>query len=321
MKYINNKDNPLVSVCIITYNSSKYILEALDSVYNQTYQNIELVVTDDGSKDNTIDLTKKWLSDRKDRFANVIVLNVENNTGTTSNCNRGLKASNGEYFKYFAGDDVLLPEAIDKYISFVKKNPKAKWVFARAIRYNEIISDQCVMRNAWSSKKLKVIFRSNEIDQFRRLVIQNFLWYPTHFFKKDVLVDLNGFDEEFGIYEDYPTWLRLYRNEEKCYFLDECTLGYRYTNQSVVNNPGFLLNKNIRKLAFVARKKFAFDKVTWVEVTGAYLLYWLDMFFSLPFMNKKTKFKTILRNKISALIQRTCFLLQRLVKVKKCNYA
>lgn len=306
---------PLVSVCIITYNSSKYILEALDSVYNQTYQNIELIVSDDASKDDTIAITEKWLQNKRHRFVDVKILTVPQNTGTAKNCNRALRACAGELLKSFAGDDVLFPDAIEKYVSFIKGRPDVKWVYAKAIRYNKEISEEHIMPGGLNYEKIKPIFEKNYTDQFRRLVISNFLWYPTHFFKKSLLESIGGYDESFGIYEDYPRSLRLYRNGEQCFFLDEYTLGYRFTSQSVVNNPGFLVNKNIRKLAFVARKRFALDKLTWVETFGTYVLYGLDMFFAIPFMNKRTKMRKKLRNGSLILVRRTCYFLQRWVRI------
>lgn len=310
-----NRDmEPLVSVSIITYNSSKYILEALESVYVQTYPNIELIVSDDGSKDNTLELTENWLQDKRGRFTDVKVLTVPKNTGTACNCNRALRACNGELIKSFAGDDVLFPDAIEKYVSFIKDRPEVKWIFAKAKRYNEVISDDHLMDN-YDLSKVKSILDKSSADQFRRIVISNFLWYPTQFFRKSLLESIGGYDESYGIYEDYPRNLRLYRKGEKCYFLDEYTLGYRYTPESVVNNPGFIVNKKIRRLAFLARKEFALDKLTWVETLGTYLLYWLDMFFALPFMNKRTKIRMKLRGASLVLVKRMCYFLQKFVKL------
>ena len=60
--------NPLVSIIVITYNSSKYVLETLESAKAQTYQNIELIVTDDCSNDNTVEICRKWIEENKERF-------------------------------------------------------------------------------------------------------------------------------------------------------------------------------------------------------------------------------------------------------------
>lgn len=307
---------PLVSVCIITYNSSRYILEALDSVYNQTYQNIELIVSDDGSKDDTVKITEKWLQKNKDRFVDTKLITVDKNTGTTKNSNRGLKAAKGEWFRYFAGDDVLFPDAIEKYVNFVKDKPNVKWVFAKAIRYRETISDECIMSEGWDYELIKKILNKDRLYQFRRIVIQNFLWYPTHFFYREMLNIVGGFDEAFGIYEDYPMWLKLYNCGEQCYFLDEFVFGYRLSESSVVNNESYMLNRNIRKLAFIARKKYILGKLSWVEALYSYLAYINDMFFTIKILNKRTKFRLLFRKICCALIAKPCKFLQSVIRIK-----
>ena len=85
-----NKDTPLVSIIVITYNSSKYVLETLESAYNQTYQNIELIISDDCSTDDTVEVCKKWVDEHKDRFVRSEIITTPVNTGIPVNCNRGL---------------------------------------------------------------------------------------------------------------------------------------------------------------------------------------------------------------------------------------
>ncbi|MBH2024900.1 MAG: glycosyltransferase, partial [Flavobacteriales bacterium] len=82
--------NPLVSVVVITYNSSKYVMETLESVKAQTYENIELIISDDGSTDHTIEMCRVWLAQNNNRFPKTKLLTVEENTGIPANCNRGV---------------------------------------------------------------------------------------------------------------------------------------------------------------------------------------------------------------------------------------
>jgi len=97
----------LVSIVVITYNSSKYVLETLESCKNQTYKNIELIISDDASKDNTVKLCQNWIEKNKKRFFRTELITTIKNTGIPSNCNRGVRASKGEWVKLIAGDDVL----------------------------------------------------------------------------------------------------------------------------------------------------------------------------------------------------------------------
>ena len=97
----------LVSVIVVVYNSSKTVLETLESIKNQTYKNIELVITDDASSDNTIEIVTEWGEKNRNYFNNFLVLKTEKNTGVSANVARGIQASKGEYYKDIAGDDLL----------------------------------------------------------------------------------------------------------------------------------------------------------------------------------------------------------------------
>ena len=70
-------DNSVVSVCVITYNSSKYVLETLESIRMQSYQNIELIICDDCSKDDTVEICKRWIQSYSARFINVLLIEAE----------------------------------------------------------------------------------------------------------------------------------------------------------------------------------------------------------------------------------------------------
>ena len=91
------REMPLVTVGIATYNSSEFILETLESIYSQSYPNIELIISDDASSDDTMQKVKKWLAtdNRRDRFTNVKLLEFKENTGVSANANRILKVSTG----------------------------------------------------------------------------------------------------------------------------------------------------------------------------------------------------------------------------------
>ena len=102
-------EKPLVSVCIPTYNGSEYIVEALESVLNQTYKNIEIIVSDDKSSDKTLDLVRQCAKTSK--FPIVIYTNEFRGIG--NNWNNSIKKANGKYIKFLFQDDILLPNCID----------------------------------------------------------------------------------------------------------------------------------------------------------------------------------------------------------------
>lgn len=97
----------LVSVIISTYNSSRFIVETLESILNQKWPDVELIITDDSSTDNTIDICRQWVSDNSERFCNCRIITSEINTGVSANANRGLLSASGVWVKFLGSDDTL----------------------------------------------------------------------------------------------------------------------------------------------------------------------------------------------------------------------
>jgi len=107
--------NDLVSVVIPTYNSEKFLRESIESVLNQTYQNLEIIVVDDGSTDTTNKILKN--------FSEKIITVYQTNQGLASALNSGIKKMKGNWFKWFSPDDVFYPHAIEKLVKTAKKLP------------------------------------------------------------------------------------------------------------------------------------------------------------------------------------------------------
>ena len=103
----------LVSVVVLAYRSADTIIETLESIKKQTYPKIELIVTDDGSPDNTVEVVEHWMKDNKGCLSDMKLVTTEKNTGLPSNINRGLQAATGMYYKGIAGDDYLTEDAIE----------------------------------------------------------------------------------------------------------------------------------------------------------------------------------------------------------------
>ncbi|UBB88545.1 glycosyltransferase family 2 protein [Candidatus Kaistella beijingensis] len=96
-------------------------METLESAKAQTYQNIELIISDDGSQDDTVEVCQNWLAENKERFVYSQIITVEKNTGIPANCNRGVKASKGEWIKLIAGDDAFTEDAFSNFVHASQK--------------------------------------------------------------------------------------------------------------------------------------------------------------------------------------------------------
>lgn len=223
----------LVSVVIITYNSSQYVCETLDSVYNQDYKKIEVIISDDCSKDNTIDMVKEWLDKNGHRFVKSEIVTTPVNTGLPANCNRGIRASNGEWVKIIAGDDLLIPNCISTYMSFVQSHPDNKVLFARSKPFRAIGDDKSYLPSVPSDDKLDYINKFNESsahEQFRILLRDGcFIQAPTVFAQTSFLKD-NPYSEEYKFEEDYEMWLKLTKLGNCLHIIFKETVLYRRDN-------------------------------------------------------------------------------------------
>lgn len=112
---------PLVSLCIPAYNNEAYICDTIESILAQTYQNIELIIVDDCSKDATLEVIKAY--EAKD--SRVKVYSNEKNLGMAGNWNKALSLTTGEYVKLICADDRLVPTCIEREVEMFEKYPSA----------------------------------------------------------------------------------------------------------------------------------------------------------------------------------------------------
>lgn len=215
---------PLVSVFIVTYNSSDYIIEALDSVRNQTYPNIELVVSDDCSTDNTVPLVTDWMKSYGSRFSRTEIVVAPKNQGIPSNYNRAVNACHGEWLKMMDGDDLLTDDCIAVNIAYVQQHPEVQVVFSDLDCFRD--NDTTHVVRHYFSEKDKTFFSLDAVGQLKWLLRSNVLPSQTCFIEASLL-KANPYNEEYRLLEDYPMWLHLSQLGIKYYFIERCTALYR----------------------------------------------------------------------------------------------
>ena len=239
-------DLPLVSIIVITYNSSKYVLETLESAKAQTYQNIELIISDDGSTDKTIEICENWLAENKERFVHIHIITVEKNTGIPANCNRGVKATKGEWVKLIAGDDQLRENCIECNISYIVSLKEVEVLQTVSRFYYDTFTESNFFHTAPNDTSF---FDLSAEEQYNCLLRSNLIIAPSTLIKKSCVERVGGFDEDFKLMEDYTMWLSLTKNGVKVHFLDTETVNYRIHSPSVQRNgkvhisPSFCLEQ------------------------------------------------------------------------------
>ena len=276
-----NATKPLMSIVVITYNSSKTVIDTLESAKAQTYQNIELIISDDGSTDDTVEICNNWLEKNKDRFISTELITVSANTGIPANCNRGFIAAKGEWLKGIAGDDALLPDCIELNYNYVTENKEIDILLSEMELYNNTFTDENLTGYFRIDKSNSFFTSESSADyQFRKLLIADIISVtPTLFINKSIIEKEGYFDERFRHVEDYPFWLKITKLGYKIYFMDTVTVKYRKHNQSIHNNneiiflrPAYYKNEAIREryvYPYLSITKFIYQK---------YCYYWALLF-------------------------------------------
>lgn len=282
-------NNPLVSVIVITYNSSKFVLETLESIKAQTYQNIELVISDDSSNDDTVLLCKNWIEENKDRFVSITVVESPVNTGIPANCNRGVNSANGEWIKLIAGDDALMPNCIKDNVEFISDNKNIKIAFSCSLRYLNQFDDQFFIgKYPFSTESRFYLEETDHYEQYKLLIRGNIVNAPTVFMFKKTIEEVGLFDERFKYLEDYPLWLKLTKAGFQFYFLNKVTVRHRYHDNATDSKMIDTLYKNSYYNSLDFFKIYIFPNLAIPEMLSNYYNLYIRKTLRLLGLNKRS---------------------------------
>lgn len=126
-------NQPLVSVLMTAYNRERYIAEAIKSVLNSTYKNFELIIVDDGSKDNTVEIAHSYAA----KDARIKVFINENNLGDYPNRNKAATYAKGKYIKYLDADDIVYYYGLEVMVNYMESFPDAGFGLASIVSKNQ----------------------------------------------------------------------------------------------------------------------------------------------------------------------------------------
>lgn len=235
-----SRTSDLATVIVPMYNHARYIEQCLDSVYNEDYPNIELIIIDDGSKDLSFEIAKNWRASHPGKFHRFHI-EKQKNQGVCKTLNRLVSISEGEYIVLLASDDYLLKGGIKAKICALKKKPQLLAVCGDAILVDSegnVICDSAI--NYYKLKRKAL----TDSKYFKRLVIMKWVTpFQTMVLKKkafDPVLGVGKYDEDIA-YEDRDMSLRLLSLSQESYgFVDFPCYAYRTTiNQSYSDNIKF----------------------------------------------------------------------------------
>lgn len=191
-------NQPLVSVIIVCFNHSKFVLECLDSLLKQKFKNWELIIADDASSDNSVEIISTWLNENK-----VVAKTIfhKKNIGLVKTLNECIDLSKGRYIKIIAADDIMLPDLLSDMVErFESLTPDYQLIYTNAnyIDENGNIGESLL--------DLNFDFNRDKIEEM--LFKDNFILAPTSMFKSSIYSLVGKYNEDFVI-EDYEFSLRL----------------------------------------------------------------------------------------------------------------
>src|SRR5690554_5086702 len=233
--------NFLVSVCIPTYNGASYLWEALDSVKVQTYPHIEVIISDDASKDETLAIAERFKTEVE--FPVKIVSHKP--TGIGANWNNAIKHATGEYIKFLFQDDVFAPGCIEEMVDLFSQHSELELV---GCKRDFIIEGERLPRiDEWIGKygNLQAQFEKGEAitfldsslfgrEDFMRTPNNKIGEPPTVMFRKSIVNEVGLFDQSLKQSLDYVFYYKILKNHSAA-IINKPLAKFRIHDQQATN--------------------------------------------------------------------------------------
>lgn len=240
----------MVSVLVPCYNHEKYIEECLKSLIDQDYRDIELIIYDDCSSDNSFSIIQKWEKQLNNRFNKVVIHRNCHNLGVVKNLNAMIEIAQGEYIKPIASDDMLLSNAISTFMKATESSDADVYFsnvafVSETTKYQDVNIEKLLLR--YSEKPLE---GKNLTGQ---LCADNFICAPGAFIPKKTFEQYGTYDEKYCL-EDFEFWLRV--SVSGCIkYIDSVTALYR-------QNENSLSRFDMSEKSIIRHQKFSRDKIS-----------------------------------------------------------
>lgn len=210
-------ENKLVSIITPVYNGEKYIEECIKSVLNQSYKNIEMIIIDDGSTDNSENIIKKYTKS----FPFIKYIKCIENNGIWAARNIGIEKAKGRFISFLDADDIYKENKIKNQMNFMLKNN-----YAFTYTAYDLINE--------NSTSLNKVIKAKEYEDYDRLLKGNDIGCLT------VMIDRLKINTPIKFenyhHEDFVLWLKILKNNVVAYGIDEILSSYRKSNSSVSHN-------------------------------------------------------------------------------------
>lgn len=280
-------DQSLVSIVIPCYNHEHFVQDCIQSVIDQTYKNIELIIIDDGSKDDSVTKIQEMIGLCNERFTR-FEFRYRPNKGLSSTLNEAIEWCQGKYYSCIASDDQMFNYKIEKQIDYFKKNLDCIACFggySLIDKNNEIISE---------SKKEQKTYSFEEI-----LLHKHDLPAPTQMILMEKLIEVGGYTANV-IIEDWYMWLKLAKKGQ-LHYMSESLSKYRSHGGNISNKIEVMNTGRMQVLSFYDQEplyKTAVQECKWIyfsELKRDSFYYFFKNFIPFSLFNSYFVIKKILK--------------------------
>ncbi len=220
--------SPLVTVGVALYNHADYIEQCLTSVLNQTYQNIEIIVIDDGSKDSSFEVARRFLESQKKNQQ--FTIETRANQGMCNTLNEIAQKSKGQYISFIGSDDFWMQNKILDQLNFLEDHPELILVHSNSIKVDS------------QGKEIKKIDYSAKINSgsvYEALIRRTGgINTPSHLYRTNIYQDIGYYDPAFS-FEDTDFWLRLSKKHQVG-FINQFHTYYRWHGKNLSDSSNAL---------------------------------------------------------------------------------
>lgn len=223
----------MVSVIIPAYNRAHLITRAVESVLRQTYDDIEIIVVDDGSQDDTETVVKSMTDSR------IIYKKLESNHGAAYARNAGVECANGRVIAFQDSDDAWRPQKLEKQMAYWKEHPEFAMIYCPF----EICDGNS--RNRFPQEGVDML----EGDIFRALIVRNTIGTPTMLMTRDSFQETGGFDVTLKSLEDWDFAIRFSRKNLIGYLDEVMVKAYYDREEGLSNHVGAYFEGRLRMIA------------------------------------------------------------------------
>lgn len=271
----------LVSLIVLSYKNISGVYETVDSILNQDYGNIEIIISDDGSPDfeDNKNKIKAYIEDnKKDNIKSIVINDIKINAGTVKNINSAIRLSKGDLIKVLSAEDKLSNKySLTKYVEFMNNH---NYLIAFA-KMQGVTEEGEIKSELLSCESNYELLSKYSIEETRnRLFSRNFLPAPAWIIDKKLFEQQGLFKEDTRLIEDYPYWIYLCQKGVTFGYIDEILVDYKlsgvssggFYSEMFMNDMFIIYNKYI----FPYDRRYGFVQPIYNKLKKAGLNYYIN---------------------------------------------